>query len=284
MDPSRWRRPNVLAVDDQPANLVAVDAVLSSNFNVIRAHSGEEALSIVASRDDIDVALVDVQMPGMDGFELASKMKKVAGYDDIPIVFITAIYHEDPFVKQGYQVGAVDYFSKPFDPEILRIKVGIYASFRQKTDLLREFERQARASEDLRRAGRQVSDMLDHMTMGVIVTDTAGHIRFFNAEQVDPRTLDWWDDDGRLREGRSASLAHVLANGKSKDEACEVRGAEGSPRSMLCTVSPLHAPGGALSGAVVIVRDVTERDRLELNLQQRMADSFRAAGYPGSAP
>jgi CheY-like chemotaxis protein len=170
MDSKRWRRANVLAVDDQPANLVALDAVLSGEFNLVRACAGEEALSILRSRDDIDVILMDVQMPGMDGFEAAARIKRLPGCRDIPIVFVTAVYHEDPFVKQGYEVGAVDYFSKPFDPEILRLKVGIYASFHQKADLLKAWAQQVECSEELLRAGRQYSAMLDRRRGGGVVT------------------------------------------------------------------------------------------------------------------
>src|SRR5688572_5567709 len=109
MDSRRWRRANVLAVDDQPANLIALDAVLSDEFDVIRASSGEEALSILRMRDDIDVILMDAQMPVMDGFETAAKVKEIPHCRDTPIVFVTAVYQEDPFVKQGYKAGAVDY-------------------------------------------------------------------------------------------------------------------------------------------------------------------------------
>jgi len=176
MDAKRWRRPNVLAVDDQPANLVTLDAVLSTEFDVIRASSGEQALSILQSRDDIDVILLDVQMPGMDGFEAATRVKQLPECRDIPIIFVTAVYSEDPFVKHGYKVGAVDYFGKPFDPEILRLKVGIYASFHQRADLLKAWERQVEASEELLRAGRRFTAMLERQSLGAIVTDAESRL------------------------------------------------------------------------------------------------------------
>ena len=270
MDSRRWRRATVLAVDDQPANLVAVDAVLSADFDVVRAVSGEQALAILASRSDIDVVLMDVQMPGMDGFEAASRVKQVPGYKDIPIVFLTAVYHEDPFVKQGYEVGAVDYFSKPFDPEILRIKLRIYASFRQKTDLLKEWERLIEASQELLRAGRKFSSMLERQPMRVVVMDGEGRVQGVNSEPLVPG-LDWWDQDGRLRGGCSKSIARVIANGETTQEHVEVSGADGEPRSLLCSASALHGAGGALAGVVLIVRDVTERNRVELDLEQRIA-------------
>lgn len=271
MDSKKWRRANVLAVDDQPANLVTLDAVLSSDFNLIRASSGEEALSILQARRDIDVILMDAQMPVMDGFETAARVKQRPECRDIPIVFITAVYNDDPFIKQGYKVGAVDYFSKPFDPEILRVKVGIYASFRQKSDLLKEWERQIEESEELLRAGRQFTATLEHLRMGVIVTDTKGRIRHVNAEAADAGLAGWWDRDGRLVEGCSGAMAKALGpSGETEHETCDVRGPDGASRSLLCTASPLRNPDGVAVGTVIIVRDVTERRRMERDLERRI--------------
>ena len=270
MNAWKWRPANVLAVDDQASNLIALEAVLSRDCNVVRATSGEQAISILQERSDIDVILMDIQMPGMDGFEASSRIKKLPGCEDIPIVFVTAVFHEDPYVKQGYEVGAVDYFSKPFNPEILRTKVGIYASFRQKSDLLRERERQLKEAEDLLQAGRRFSAMLECRHLGVVVTDAVGGIRYVNTEAVDLSIVDWWDAEGRLRQGRPTPVAQVLAKGETSHETCEFRSADGAPRSLLCTASPLRERDGTLVGAVVIVRDVTERNRLEVDLERRI--------------
>ena len=75
-------------------------------------------------------------MPELDGFEVAKRVKAMPECRDIPIIFITAVHTDNPFVVKGYRAGAVDYFSKPFDPEILKTKVGIYVSFRQKAELV----------------------------------------------------------------------------------------------------------------------------------------------------
>jgi len=267
MDAKRWRRANVLAVDDQPSNLIAMDAVLSAEFDVIRASSGEQALSILQSRGDIDVILMDVQMPGMDGFETSARIKQLPECRDIPIVFVTAVYNEDPFIKQGYRAGAVDYFSKPFDPEILRLKVGIYASFHQQADLLKAWARQVEESEELLGAGRRISSELEQLRVGAIVTDAAGRVRHVSAEAVDPKLLGWWDADGRLLEN-STPITHALTQGKTAHETCEVRGADGSARTMLCTATPLRERDGTLAGAVLIVRDATESRRMEHELEQ----------------
>jgi CheY-like chemotaxis protein len=269
MDSMRWRRANVLVVDDQPANLVTLDAVLSADFNVVRAASGEAALEVLRSQREIDVILLDVQMPGMDGFEVAARVKQLPGCADIPIVFVTAVYHEDPFVKRGYEAGAVDYFSKPFDPQVLRAKVAIYASFRQKADLLQEWARQIEESQELLNAGRQFAAMVEYLRMGVAFVDSGGHVRQLNPEAADPAFM-------QVLEGRANWS--TLARRGTFHETREVAGADGTPRFILCTVSPLHERAGADSGAVVILRDVTERRRLEQDLERRIQGLVNRSG------
>jgi CheY-like chemotaxis protein len=105
------RRPIVLIVDDTPANLVALEAVLGADNEIVRASSGAQAISILQAGQSIDVILMDVQMPRMDGFEAAAQIKQLKGCHDIPIIFVTAVYKEDPYVKKGYQAGGIDYFS-----------------------------------------------------------------------------------------------------------------------------------------------------------------------------
>ena len=143
-------KPRVLIVDDKPSNLLALDAVLA-DYDVLSANSGKEALSLL-EKNDVDVIILDIQMPVMDGYETARHIKKMERFHDTPLVFITAIFNEDPHVTKGYEVGAIDYFTKPFDPEILKMKIGIYASFRQKDALLKEKEKRIRELEELLKA------------------------------------------------------------------------------------------------------------------------------------
>ena len=120
------QKTTLLLVDDQRSNLIALEAVLSGpEYNLILAQSGMEAIELV-KRHDIALILLDIQMPGLDGFETARRIKAMESGRDIPIIFITAVYKEDPFIKKGYEAGAIDYFSKPFDPELLKLKVSLY--------------------------------------------------------------------------------------------------------------------------------------------------------------
>lgn len=125
-------KPKVLAVDDYDANLIALQAVLGSEYELLFANSGKEAISILLVNPDIDVILMDIQMPDMDGFKAATEIRKISWAKDIPIIFITAVYKEDSFIKKGYEAGGIDYFTKPFDPDILRMKLNVYSSFKYK--------------------------------------------------------------------------------------------------------------------------------------------------------
>jgi two-component system, sporulation sensor kinase E len=114
---------NILIVDDRQENLLALEAVLmSSNYSLVRANSGDQALKMVLQMD-FAVILMDVQMPGMNGFETAKLIKSRDKSKEIPIVFITALSQSHEHVMHGYRLGAIDYIFKPFDPEILRSKV-----------------------------------------------------------------------------------------------------------------------------------------------------------------
>jgi CheY-like chemotaxis protein len=271
------RKANVMAVDDKRANLVALDAVLGGDNNMIFAASGPEAIELLSKRSDIDVILMDLQMPGMDGFEAAARIKQMEGCADIPVVFITAVYHEDPFVKQGYAAGAVDYFSKPFDPEILRVKVGIYASFRQRADFLRERERQLQASEELRQMAGRLWTMLDTLRVGIIVTDKAGSVSRINAEvhslcKSSNPPLGWWDASGHLIDAELAAMAAALGTGKtSHTEVIEVKCLNGISKTVLCSVSPVLDLGGALAGAAFVFQDLTDRKALARDLDDQIA-------------
>ncbi|OAS83188.1 MULTISPECIES: ATP-binding protein [Metabacillus] len=117
---------NILLVDDRPENLLALESVLSSpEYNLISVNSGEAALKHVLI-DNIAVILLDVQMPGIDGFETARMIKSREKSKQIPIIFITAISQALEHVTEGYHSGAIDYIFKPFHPETLRMKIDAF--------------------------------------------------------------------------------------------------------------------------------------------------------------
>lgn len=140
---------NILLVDDHPENLLALEAVLAEeNYNLVRANSGEEALRFLL-KHEFAVIVMDVQMPGMDGFETARFIKARDRSKDIPIIFITATSKEAEHFFTGYSVGAIDYMVKPFVPQTLKSKiegfVNLYISnktLQRQAELLEEKTRQ----------------------------------------------------------------------------------------------------------------------------------------------
>jgi CheY-like chemotaxis protein len=142
-------RSKILLVDDRPDNLMALEAILASlDQELVTASSGEEALKRLLI-DDFAVILLDVQMPGMDGFETAHRIKQRGRTRDTPIIFLTAIDREPHHAFRGYAVGAVDYIAKPFDPWLLRAKVSVFVELFEKNERLGELVHQRGRDFDL---------------------------------------------------------------------------------------------------------------------------------------
>jgi response regulator RpfG family c-di-GMP phosphodiesterase len=131
-------RASILLVDDMEDNLVALEAVLGSlNEPLVRARSGEEAMKALL-RQKFAVVLLDVRMPGMDGFETASNIKRLDQTKDVPIIFLTGVEADRGYAFRGYATGAADFLTKPFDPWVLRAKVNVFLDLHRKN---RQLER-----------------------------------------------------------------------------------------------------------------------------------------------
>jgi response regulator RpfG family c-di-GMP phosphodiesterase len=131
-------KAKILLVDDREENLIALEAILSSlDQDLVRARSGEEALKALLT-DEYAVILLDVVMPGMDGFETARDIKRRKKTRDVPIIFLTAVDSDPDYAFRGYAAGAVDFISKPFDPWVLRAKVSVFVELHNKNKQLRE--------------------------------------------------------------------------------------------------------------------------------------------------
>ncbi|MFI1097972.1 two-component system response regulator [Streptomyces sp. NPDC020917] len=142
MSPTVPDKASILLVDDMEENLIALEAVLGPlDQNLVRASSGEEALKAML-RQEFAVVLLDVQMPGMDGFETASNIKHLDQTKDVPIIIVTGT---DADIHRGYSVGAADFLTKPFAPWLLRTKVNVFL------DLYRKNRQLARQAEQLKR-------------------------------------------------------------------------------------------------------------------------------------
>ncbi len=162
---SQRRSAKILMVDDRPENLLALEAILQGlGHDLIKAASGEEALKRLLI-EDVAVILLDVQMPGMDGFETAAHIKKRERTRDIPILFLTAIDGEAHQAFRGYAAGAVDYLSKPFDPWVLKAKVGVFIELYE-----RRSELAAQAEELRRQLARYDTAGLNELSSQVCTT------------------------------------------------------------------------------------------------------------------
>src|SRR5688572_33252724 len=145
-------KASILIVDDRPEKLLALEAVLEDlGQHIVRAYSGREALRHVLDRE-FAVILLDINMPGMDGFETASLIRQRKSSQHVPIIFITA-FGDEMHAVRGYSLGAVDYILSPVVPEVLRSKVAVFV------DLFRKTEQVQRQAESLRRRAAQLQKL-----------------------------------------------------------------------------------------------------------------------------
>ena len=137
-------------VDDQPGNLILQEEILEElNLEFVKATTGPEALSF-SQQKDYALALIDVQLPGMDGFELVRRMRKQQTTQILPVIFITAFHHTSETILEGIVTGAVDYIAKPFDPRLLLGKVRVFVDlYRQRKQLEKEMLRRQSIQESL---------------------------------------------------------------------------------------------------------------------------------------
>jgi CheY-like chemotaxis protein len=276
------RKPKVFIVDDKPANHLALAAVLEEDHELRFANSGPEAIEMLERSPDVDVILMDVHMPEMDDFECALRIKKTERIRDIPIIFVTAVYQDDPFVKRGYEVGGIDYFSKPLDPEILRMKVAAYAGLHLREQVVRERELHIRETEELLRVGRKLSALLESLPVGVLLADVDGRVcqstdtaqRILRADPSDDdygELLGWWESSGQMIKNENGPLARALRSAETThSEPLSIRCLDGTRKTILASVSPLHGLERRIVGAVILIRDVTEAKKIEEDLAQRV--------------
>ena len=290
----------ILLVDDRPENLLALEAILEPlNQTLIKAHSGDEALRKLLLHD-FAVILLDVQMPGINGFETARLIKSRERTKYIPIIFLTAISKDEEYVFEGYSVGAVDYLAKPFQPDILRSKVNVYVDLYLKQKQLSEQQVLLRESEvrelelkhklEITESEARFSDIVASMMDAIIVFDTDGRISLFNAAAERMFGLPADTSIGRnVRELMPEPLQQ-----ESLDRVCEVstaqNRAEATPSQHLVSLTGRRANGeefpieatascldvGGRRTYTLIVRDISERKRAEEALQAQAESLERA--------
>jgi PAS domain S-box-containing protein len=180
----RYHDFRLLAVDDSPSNLFTLRSLIQQHMDVevLEASSGQQAIDIALQRGDIDLILLDVQMPDLDGFQTASMLKIRRKTRDIPIIFLTAAFKSEEFQQKGYAVGAVDYLTKPIDDNQLINKISTYFRLIEKErDLNRMLEQQVAArTEELRAANQYLQGIIANMGEALLVLEPTGAIKWVN--------------------------------------------------------------------------------------------------------
>ncbi len=129
------KKPKILIVDDMPTNIHMLINTLKGPYELVPAKDGETALQKAQSFEDLDLIILDIMMPGMDGYEVCKKLKSNEKTKNIPIIFVTAV-SEAADKARGFELGAVDYITKPFIPVVVRARVKTHIELKQKSDML----------------------------------------------------------------------------------------------------------------------------------------------------
>lgn len=274
-------KPAILVVDDRQENLVALEVVLAPlQLEVVAVSSGRQALKQLLTRE-FAVILLDVLMPDMDGFATATLVRERDKTRHVPIIFLTAVSHQDEYVARGYGLGAVDYLAKPFHPDVLRAKVSVFVELFRKnaqlvaqSRLLQESERRerARAMDELRRLGEtRYQQLAESMPQIVWTASGDGLASYANRRwreytgMTGPIPEDPWASVLHLDDAAAMRAAWSEARGSGRDLEVEVRlrRRDGVYRWHLVRAVALRDERGAVREWIGTSTDVDDRTRAE---------------------
>ncbi len=216
--------PKILLVDDREENLLALEGILEGHpAKLLKAASGDEALELLLEHEDVALAVLDVQMPEMDGFQLAEIMRDSEQGRQIPIIFVTAGLHDQGRIFRGYESGAVDFLVKPIEPRILNSKVGVFLQLHlQKTRLAQQV---SDLEEALRERRRMESEQRLLAELGAALTSLdyeetlRGTVDVVVRSLADCAQLFILAEDGRMLEVASASSDRAATVARSSTNA-----------------------------------------------------------------
>lgn len=251
-----------MVVDDRPENIMAIEAVLERpGLEIVKAGSGNEALRLLL-KYDVALVLMDVQMPGMDGFEVAELMRRNRKTQSVPIIFITALSKDPSFAFKGYQSGAVDYLHKPFDPVVLESKVGVFLELaRQRQELIKQLE-------EIRNLQSQNEGLLQALGEAIFAVDASGRITFANPAARELLMLRLEPIEGaqimdilttNLQGSKDVWITSEIFLGCRHGNSVSIRegvyarnGAQSVPIEL--SARPVNPPEDPFAGAVLVVR------------------------------
>jgi PAS domain S-box-containing protein len=271
---TRERRASVLLVDDEPDNLVALTAVLEPlDRDLVQATSGEQALALLLKRE-FAVILLDVRMPGLDGFETAALIKQRERTRQIPIIFVTAVSRDTEHVFRGYSEGAVDYLLKPYDPAVLRSKVTVFIELYEQTAALEESEERFRTA-----FANAPSGMAVVAPDGRLLQGNRALAQMVGRTQEELAGSRWESiiHPGERADDRTAM--QELVAGQRAPYRAERRCLHSDGRVLLfaISVSPMSGARGKPHQLIAQLEDVTERERAEREKAERLREQAARA-------
>ena len=194
---NRYSDFKLLIVDDNANNLFSLRTLVTTHMDVevLEATSGQQALDIALATPDIDLIILDIQMPEMDGFQTASMLKIRKKTQDIPVIFLTAAFKTDEFQQKGYALGAADYLLKPIDDNQLLNKISTYFRLIEKErNLNRQLEILVKArTAELHEANQYLQGIIENMGEALLVLQPDGNIKSANPAAC--RMLDYQETD-----------------------------------------------------------------------------------------
>lgn len=273
---------NILLVDDHPENLMVLEELLQKpGQNLVKANSGEEALRCLLHQD-FAVILLDVQMPGMDGFETANLIRQRQRSRTTPIIFVTAFSTNDAFVFKGYSVGAVDYLLKPIDPTILTSKVSVFVDlFRKTEEIKRQTAQLAAINTELRKSEERFRCLSACSPVGIFLLNVEGQCVYTNprCQAICGFTLEESLGEGWMQflhpEDRERAIADWKGTVHERQEfSAEYRFQlkDSTLRWSYVRSSPMYSDSGELIGHVGTVEDMTARREAETMREQMMRE------------
>ena len=279
---------DILIVDDEPRNLTVLETVLDDpSYRIIRAESAEQALLALIA-NEFALLILDIQMPGMSGFELAQMIRKRKRNAQVPIIFLTAYYNEDQHVLEGYNTGAVDYLHKPVNPVVLRSKVSVFVQLYRKNlecglanrSLLAEVVNRRRTEENLRELNERLEQRVIERT--VALRDNESRLRYAaNAAGLTYVEVDFQGAAVRTAE----NFRHVMGIPPPPDEPADF---SSIMRLLLGRVVPEDAArvqealGKLPEGKPVVKVDyrLVGDDQTERWIQSELSVEFNSSGEP----
>jgi len=264
---------NILLVDDRPENLFVLELVLEDlKQNLVKANSGQEALHCL-QQQDFAVILLDVQMPGMDGFETAALIRQQERSHDTPIIFLTAFSASNQLVSRGYSLGAVDYLLKPIDPTILATKVSAFVELFKKTlEVKRQATQLTAMNIELKRSEERFRTLSACSPVGVFLTDATNSCTYSNpacqaicgVRLEENWDINWAnlvhpDDSDRV----FAKCSACRSQGEAYSDEFRIQTSDGGMRWVHIRTAPILSDQDELLGHVGTIEDISDRKQAE---------------------